>query len=219
MEKSNLAMDKKADEASRAAILELIENNINRKYFKESRLEAFFEKCFTLTEPDKLMAEKSFYNFVYYDLKQLLQLVTKAEFLVNFTKFMVYFKVDEDPELYELLSESICKRIKYFTVDELLTILANLTQSLSPSTKEVFRVVNEEFCVRLTHEHNPMTVDLLLQPEDLIKITSTMLDFNQMHESLKNGVVEYIEENLSTLTFETTSELAVIYASKMDSAY
>ena len=75
---------------------------------------------------------------------------------------MIYFKVDEDPELYELLSESICKRIKYFTVDELLTILANLTQSLSPSTKEVFRVVNEEFCVRLTHEHNPATMDLLL---------------------------------------------------------
>ena len=65
-------MDLKADEAHRAAILELIENNLNRKYFKESRLDAFFEKCFQLTEPDKLMAEKPFYNFVYYDLKQLL---------------------------------------------------------------------------------------------------------------------------------------------------
>ena len=33
MDKSNLQMDIKADEASRAAILELIENNLNRKYF------------------------------------------------------------------------------------------------------------------------------------------------------------------------------------------
>ena len=72
IEKSNEAMDKKADEATRAAIIELVENNINRKYFKESRLEAFFEKCFTLVEPEKLMKEKVIYNFVYYDLKQLL---------------------------------------------------------------------------------------------------------------------------------------------------
>ena len=50
-------MDLKADEASRAMILELIENNLNRKYFKESRLDPFFEKCFSLVEPEKLMAE------------------------------------------------------------------------------------------------------------------------------------------------------------------
>lgn len=69
MEKSNLQMDMKADEASRAMILTLIENNLNRKYFKESRLDPFFEKCFSLVEPEKLMAESTFYNFVYYDLK------------------------------------------------------------------------------------------------------------------------------------------------------
>ena len=72
MEKSNLQMDQKADEATRAALLDLIENNINRKFFKEARLEAFFQKCFTLTDPQKLMDEKAFYTFVYYDLKQVL---------------------------------------------------------------------------------------------------------------------------------------------------
>ena len=48
-------MDIRADEASRAAILELIENNLNRKYFNQKRLDAFFEKCFSLVEPKKLM--------------------------------------------------------------------------------------------------------------------------------------------------------------------
>ena len=155
-------MDLKADEATRAALLDLVENNINRKYFKESRLEVFFEKCFTLVEPEKLMAEKSFYNFVYYDLKQLLTLITRPAHLVNFTKFLVFFKVDQDPELYELLSEAICKSIKRLSVDDLLTILANFSHSLSPSSTEIFRVVNEEFCIRLTHEHNPVSLDLVL---------------------------------------------------------
>lgn len=212
-------MDLKADEATRAQLLELIENSINRKYFKESRLDAFFEKCFTLTEPHKLMEEKVFYNFVYYDLKQLLQLVTSKYHLVEFTKFMIFFKVDEDPELYELLVESICKKMKGMTVDELLTILANMTQSLSPVTEEVFQVVNEEFCVRLTNEHNPTHIDLVMQPEDLLKITTTLLEYGQMHQTLKQGVIDYIEEHLSTMTYETTSELAVIYASRMDDTY
>ena len=51
------------------------------------------------------MAEQEFYSFVYYDLKQVLQLVTGTGNLVNFTKFMVFFKVDEDPELVEILTE------------------------------------------------------------------------------------------------------------------
>ena len=78
-------MDLKADEASRAAILEIVENSLNRKYFRESRLEGFFEKCFTLVEPHKLMEEKAFYNFVYYDLKQIIQLCTQKDQLVRFT--------------------------------------------------------------------------------------------------------------------------------------
>ena len=46
-----------------------------------------------------------------------------------------------------------------------------------------------------------------------------MLEYQQMHETLKNGLIEYIKDNLPKLTFEVTSELAVIYASKMDETY
>ena len=125
-------MDRQADGATRTAILELINNNLNRKFFKEARLETFFQKCFSLTEPEKLMEESTFYNFVYYDLKQLLQLITGRDNLVNFTKFILFFKIDEDPELYELLSEAICKKIAHFTCDQLLTMMVNYNQTLSP---------------------------------------------------------------------------------------
>ena len=40
--------------------MQMIEKGISRKYFKEARLEPFFEKCFALEEPDKLMAEERF---------------------------------------------------------------------------------------------------------------------------------------------------------------
>ena len=139
---------------------------------------------------------------------------------MDFTKFMVFFKVDEDPELYELLAEAVSKQGKNFSVDDLLTIMANYTQSLSPQTTEVFRVINEEFCIRLSGEHNPASLELLLKPEvDLAKITNTLLDYRGMHENLKNGMVEYIADNLSSLTFETTSELAVVFSTKMDETY
>ena len=90
---------------------------------------------------------------------------------------MVYFKVDEDPELYEILTEQVCKRIKHLTIDELLTVLANYSHTLSYTTEEIFRVVNEELCIRLTHEHNPMSHELVFKPEDLMKITTTLLEY------------------------------------------
>lgn len=73
------------------------------------------------------MKEKKFYNFIYYDLKYCLQLVSNPDHIVNFTKLLVFFKIDEDPEMYELVSEVICKNVQRLTVDDLLTALANLT--------------------------------------------------------------------------------------------
>lgn len=40
-----------------------------------------------------------------------------------------------------------------------------------------------------------------------------------MHDSLKNGMIDYISDRLGTLTYEVTAELAVIYALKMDDTY
>ena len=46
---------------------------------------------------------------------------------MEFTKFLLYFKVDDDPEVYELLCDSVSKKIQYFKIDELLQVLVNLS--------------------------------------------------------------------------------------------
>jgi hypothetical protein len=48
----------------------MIEKGINRKYFREDRLEGFFEKCFSI-EPSILMEDKRFRDFCYNDLKTI----------------------------------------------------------------------------------------------------------------------------------------------------
>ena len=60
--------------------------------------------------------------------------MTKPENLVNFSKFVVFFRVDEDPELFEILTEALCKGIKKLTIDQILTVIANMSQTLSPTT-------------------------------------------------------------------------------------
>jgi len=59
----------------RKDILSMIEKNLSRSYFKEVRLEPFFEACFQLKEPQKLMAEPKFQEFVYFDLKYICQIL------------------------------------------------------------------------------------------------------------------------------------------------
>ena len=64
LKKSNEKLDAKAGPATIQTILSMIEKSINKEYFKEKRLEPFFEQCFSLTEPEKLMAEKKFQEFL-----------------------------------------------------------------------------------------------------------------------------------------------------------
>ena len=139
--------------------------------------------------------------------------------MVEFVKFLLFFKVDEDPELYELICENICKKIQYFTTDEMLTVLVNLSQTLSPAVHEVFEVANLELVERLDNNYDPMSSDLFIQPEDLIKIANTLLDHSQMKANLKQQMIEYIEQEHMTFSYEILSELAVVYALKMDDTY
>lgn len=90
----------------------MIEKGINRKYFREDRLEAFFEKCFSLSPEhiEQLMQEKRFRDFCYTDLKTIFQIVGQPDNLEKFTKFIVFFKLDEDPELVEYLCFNIMKK-------------------------------------------------------------------------------------------------------------
>ena len=115
-------------------ILSLIEKGINRKFFREDRLEGFFELCFSLGSANaaELMKDKTFNKFVYQDLKIILQIVNGTDNLEKFTKFLVFFRVDEDPELLEVLCDNIASKMSYFTTEEILSILVNLNHTLSP---------------------------------------------------------------------------------------
>lgn len=58
--------------------------------------------------------------------------------IIGFTKFVVYFKIDHDPEIYDILADQIAKNMNRFTVDEILTALVNFTYTLSPETASLF---------------------------------------------------------------------------------
>jgi hypothetical protein len=48
IKKQDIKLDLKLDEEKRIRILDLIERNINRKYFSEKKLAAFFDLCFSI---------------------------------------------------------------------------------------------------------------------------------------------------------------------------
>jgi hypothetical protein len=60
LDKANKDLDKRGEDQLRKDILAMIEKNLSRSFFKEVRLESFFETCFALKEPQKLMQEAKF---------------------------------------------------------------------------------------------------------------------------------------------------------------
>lgn len=98
-------------------------------------------------------------------------------------------------------------------------MLVNFSHSLSPEAQTVFEMANEDFVFRLDTNYNTKTREVYLQPEDFPKILNTLLDHKQMSGALKEGVINYINDNSSSFTYSLLSELAVIYATKMDEIY
>ena len=68
---------------------------------------------------------------------------------------MVYFKIDDDPEVYDLLADAIKTNFAHFTTDDILTILVNFSHTLSPETVALFDFANSEFAARLNQNYNP----------------------------------------------------------------
>lgn len=59
-----------AEAAAKKEILDMIEKNINKSYFNERRIEAFFQKCWELQDPRAFAKESDrFFRFMYDDLK------------------------------------------------------------------------------------------------------------------------------------------------------
>ena len=65
--------------------------------------------------------------------------------MVEFSKFVVFFGVDDDPEVHELLVDAIATRINRLPVEQILTILVNFAHTLSVVSQDVFASANQEF--------------------------------------------------------------------------
>lgn len=152
------------------------------------------------------------------DLKSVLLKVEKAENVVEFSKFVVFFGVD-DAEVFDLLLDAYARKISRTTVDGILTVLVNLAHTLSPSASQAFKLANQEFGQRLRFEYQALHYDLYVNAEDLSKILTVLLDHHQLDGDLKQQVIDSIGENRSQYTFEIMADLAVIYATKMDPKY
>ncbi len=64
-----------------------------------------------------------------------------------------------------------------FTVDEILTVLVNISHSLSSDSPKLFEMAQEEFLRRMTLAYDPVDQKLFLQPEDYLKILITLQSF------------------------------------------
>ena len=51
--------DRTSENEKRLKVKEMIEKNINRKYFSEKKLEEFFALCFSMQKPEKFYEEDS----------------------------------------------------------------------------------------------------------------------------------------------------------------
>ena len=140
----------------------MIDRNINRKYFSDKKLDDFFDLCFSVKDKLVLLNEPRFAQFVNDDIKFIMQSVRQVDHVVGFTKFLIYFRIDHDPELYEILADQIKKNIANFNTDELLTALVNFSHSLNPETTSLFELANDEFIYRLDSNFNATSRDLYI---------------------------------------------------------
>lgn len=152
-------------------------------------------------------------------MKYILQILQDVGNLVQVTNLLVFFQADEDPELIEIIVDEICKHLKRFSVDQILIMLANMRHTLSPSVLNLYGVVNSEFVERMHDGYTTKDSNNYVKPEDTVKILNVLLDHQQMKEELKNGMLGFIEDNMTSFTFETLAELAVIHAAKQDKTY
>ena len=65
--------------------------------------------------------------------------------MVEFSKFIVFFGVDDDPEVFDLLTDAIMRKLRVLKVDDILTILVNFAHTLSPNAKDLFVAAEQEF--------------------------------------------------------------------------
>jgi hypothetical protein len=75
---------------------------------------------------------------------------------------LVFFKVDQDPEIFELLGDLFKRNIKQLKPAEMLEIIVNFSHSLSTEAPGLFDAVNTEFIDRLDTNFNATTREVYI---------------------------------------------------------
>lgn len=89
---------------------------------------------------------------------------------------VVFLKLEDDPEIVELLVDVIIRQKTTICTDDLLTITVNMSHTLNPVVENLMEAVNSEFVARLEDNFNPDDRELFIQPEDLTKIIHTLTE-------------------------------------------
>lgn len=95
--------------------------------------------------------------------------------------------------------------------------MVNLSHTLHPAVQDVFEQANSEFVERLMDNYNPNEQALFIQDSDLCKIVNTLQAHYHLTDDLRESMMRYITEELDN--YEVLAELAVLYATKMDTTY
>lgn len=82
--------------------------------------------------------------------------------IYKFVKYVVYFRLGDDPEIMEILADQIKRNISKFRNNDLLEILVNFSHTLSPETKSLCELINDEIIFRLSEEYDPESNDLYI---------------------------------------------------------
>lgn len=61
-----------------------------------------------------------------------MQCIDQPESIVHLMKMVVFFSVDDDPEIYDLLTDSIVLKVRKLKVDDILTVVVNFAHTLNP---------------------------------------------------------------------------------------
>jgi hypothetical protein len=158
-----------------------IEKFMNRTYYNESKLEEFFEKAFHSNNTEALRNSEKFQSFINEDLTMIITQSSNPESISQWAKFCTRFNVTE-PDTWHVLKESFEEFSNRFTVDELLTVLVNISHSLSVDSVKLFDVANVELTKRLRRTYKPSGDEMMILVDDFIKILETLHSFKRLDE-------------------------------------
>jgi hypothetical protein len=96
------------------------------------------------------------------------------ETIMNWSKFAVYFKID-DPYFWPALSGKIIERIKKFHCDQLLVILVNVSHSLSSEASNIFSMIGSHLGMKMDRQYIAPNDETLLTEEDIINVNKNII--------------------------------------------